>query len=450
MAKTAIIGAGIAGLSAAWYLSEKHPDDEITIFESDRKGGVIHTEVYENALLESGPGYVIADNPAFHELCSEIGISDLLLPAKDKKIFYRNQAYQQKVPSDFLSFENNFLSFLGSGFNSFFAMKKKVSLWGDTSLFDLLKATYGQSYTETLGSVYSRFAFRNEIENIDFSSNFPQLKSSMESQEILKSVLSDMKKKRPEYWKSIYSAEAMANFKPDFYSVKGGLSVFIDKLSESLKAKPNVQFEFEKIQGIKKEPHAHLNSKKRKFGPFDHVLFAMPVGDAATILKSADKPLADKLSDLKKHSVNVIYSAWAKKNIQTAGFAYYMPRKENLSVYGMEFIGNAFPEQSPEKMFIMRMILPGDLSMLSDDDIISLTETDLKKTFSLTDQPAWSKVYRQQNAHAKRDKGYKNWKKDVQELVENHKNITMIGSDFQGPGLANLLEQTKQLIADDF
>jgi len=450
MAKIGIIGAGIAGLTAAWHLSEKNPDDEITIFESDRKGGVVHTETYENALLESGPGFAIAENPALHELCQNLGISEMLIPAKDKKIFYRNQSYQQKVPSDFLSFENNFLSFLGSGFNSFFALKKKVSLWGDTSLFDMLKTTFGQTYAETLGSVYSRFAFRNEVENIDFSSNFPQLKSSMKSQETLKNVVSDMKKTRPEYWKSLYSPEAIAGFKPDFYSFKGGLSLLIEKLGEALKAKDNVHFEFEKIQGIKAEANMHLNSKKKKFGSFDRILFAMPATDAATIWKSTDKPLSQKLADLKKHSVNVIYSAWKKKDIQTSGFAYYMPRKENLSVYGMEFIGNAFPEQSPDDMFIMRMILPGELSMLSDEDIVSLTETDLKKTFSLTDKPTWSKVYRQQNAYANRDKSYKKWKDDVNDLLKNHQNITMIGSDFHGPGLTNLLEQTKQLIADEF
>ena len=37
--KVAIVGGGITGLSAAWELSRKHPDAEVSILESDRVGG---------------------------------------------------------------------------------------------------------------------------------------------------------------------------------------------------------------------------------------------------------------------------------------------------------------------------------------------------------------------------------------------------------------------------
>ena len=43
--KIAVVGSGISGLSAAYYLSKKH---KVDLFEKDKKFGV---EIYENYLF---------------------------------------------------------------------------------------------------------------------------------------------------------------------------------------------------------------------------------------------------------------------------------------------------------------------------------------------------------------------------------------------------------------
>ena len=49
----AIIGGGISGLSAAWYLKKLRPEARVTVFESgDKTGGVLQTVREGDFLIE--------------------------------------------------------------------------------------------------------------------------------------------------------------------------------------------------------------------------------------------------------------------------------------------------------------------------------------------------------------------------------------------------------------
>ena len=74
-----IIGAGIAGLSAAyraWKLAaERSLDVEITVLEAmARPGGVIETTERSGCVMELGPDSIITEKPWARALCEEIGL----------------------------------------------------------------------------------------------------------------------------------------------------------------------------------------------------------------------------------------------------------------------------------------------------------------------------------------------------------------------------------------
>ena len=77
----AIIGAGIAGLSAAHSLLERgHARGvpiRLAIFDAGtRAGGVIHTERIDGFLVEAGPDCFITDKPWALRLCERLGLAD--------------------------------------------------------------------------------------------------------------------------------------------------------------------------------------------------------------------------------------------------------------------------------------------------------------------------------------------------------------------------------------
>src|SRR5262249_61829758 len=87
MMRVAIVGGGIAGLSAAYYLEKNRREGlelEWTLFEkSDRLGGVIRTEYSEGYVLEGGPDSFLSIKPEATELCRELGLGSEIIRSND-------------------------------------------------------------------------------------------------------------------------------------------------------------------------------------------------------------------------------------------------------------------------------------------------------------------------------------------------------------------------------
>lgn len=78
MSRVIVVGAGIAGLVAAWDLSRAGAD--VTVLESERRpGGVIVTERRDGFLVEGGPDGFLASEPDLPALAAELGVADRLV-----------------------------------------------------------------------------------------------------------------------------------------------------------------------------------------------------------------------------------------------------------------------------------------------------------------------------------------------------------------------------------
>ena len=88
MKRVAIIGGGIAGLSAAYYLEKARQSgtglDWVLFEKSDRLGGVIATEQRDGFVLEAGPDSFLSIKPDAARLCTELGLGDQLISSNDQ------------------------------------------------------------------------------------------------------------------------------------------------------------------------------------------------------------------------------------------------------------------------------------------------------------------------------------------------------------------------------
>ena len=76
----AIIGAGITGLSAAYYLKKEHPDFDVTIIEAaNRTGGKIQTYRKDGFTIELGPESYLGRKKIMTE---PVSYTHLTLPTK--------------------------------------------------------------------------------------------------------------------------------------------------------------------------------------------------------------------------------------------------------------------------------------------------------------------------------------------------------------------------------
>ncbi len=78
------MGAGIAGLAAAWEIAQSGGQD-VTILESERRpGGAVVTEQVDGFLVEGGPDGFLAGEPELPDLARELGIADRVIAQRER------------------------------------------------------------------------------------------------------------------------------------------------------------------------------------------------------------------------------------------------------------------------------------------------------------------------------------------------------------------------------
>src|ERR1017187_8559120 len=87
MKRIAIIGGGIAGLTAAYEIARQARDGapiEAVLFEaSNRLGGLIETVREGGFTVECGPDGWVSAKPWARELATELGLADELISSSD-------------------------------------------------------------------------------------------------------------------------------------------------------------------------------------------------------------------------------------------------------------------------------------------------------------------------------------------------------------------------------
>ena len=83
MSRVVVVGAGIAGLAAAWELAQAGVD--VTVLESERRpGGVIVTQHHDGFLVEGGPDGFLAAEPELPALAAELGMADRVIAQRTR------------------------------------------------------------------------------------------------------------------------------------------------------------------------------------------------------------------------------------------------------------------------------------------------------------------------------------------------------------------------------
>ncbi|MGH9483385.1 MAG: protoporphyrinogen/coproporphyrinogen oxidase, partial [Terriglobales bacterium] len=93
-AAAVIVGAGIAGLSAAWELDRRGQGDTWVLEAESQPGGVVQTCAEAGFLMEAGPDSFLTAKPAAAELCAELGLTGErigTLPSPGAQIYHRGR-----------------------------------------------------------------------------------------------------------------------------------------------------------------------------------------------------------------------------------------------------------------------------------------------------------------------------------------------------------------------
>jgi oxygen-dependent protoporphyrinogen oxidase len=174
-----ILGAGISGLSAAWYLSRTAQAPDVVILEkSPRAGGWMHTDHTTGFHFEKGPRTFKVDRcSATMRLVSELGLTDKLLwsEARPHHRYLWLEEELHRFPTNPISF---LLSPLTKGF-----MRALLTEWrqpvkyGDETVWEFVLRRFNYDVARLFFDPMVVGIFGGDIRKISVRACFPKLKS---------------------------------------------------------------------------------------------------------------------------------------------------------------------------------------------------------------------------------------------------------------------------------
>lgn len=325
-----ILGAGISGLSLAWYLRKYMPDLGITILEKNEScGGVIRNFEQEGLIFDLGPKTFRTKK------CTELLslIEDLQM---QRELIYSSNSSKKR----YLYTKNKLHTLPSSPFgilSSPIGRKAALSILREPSI------EKGSQEDETIGSFFRR-RFGNyitdtiiepavvgvcagDMHKLSMKAYFPQIKQmEHEHGSILKGLFKTKKQKQ--------------KVQGHLFNLKGGLSTLITKLEKEFSKSIVHGAEVKKIEEV--EDHFKVLTNTHSYEA-DFVFSALPLQVIKKIKTPFDLEKDRFFHEFPSSSLVAVNFAFKRKVLPKEGFGYLVPSFEKEKILGVLFDSEIFP-----------------------------------------------------------------------------------------------------------
>jgi oxygen-dependent protoporphyrinogen oxidase len=253
MKRVAIIGGGIAGLSAAYELAKMQREGaavECRLFEANtRLGGIIETHHENGFTIECGPDAWVTEKPWARELAVELGLEQQLIASNDarrktyifqsKKLVAIPEGMRLMVPRDLEALHGSPL--FSDAAKQAYAREpeqaeelKRSSPKQDESVAEFVRRHFGDEIVETLAAPLLSGIFGGDIDLLSVHAVMPQfVEMEREFGSLILGLRARGEASNPTL--SAKNAERMGH--PGiFTSLKDGLQTLIDAMEATLPA----------------------------------------------------------------------------------------------------------------------------------------------------------------------------------------------------------------------
>jgi oxygen-dependent protoporphyrinogen oxidase len=443
----AIIGAGISGLSSAYYILKKDPAAKIIFIEkADYVGGKIKSEFHQNFLVEAAPDCFLTRKKGAVELCEELGIlKDLIgrIPQNNKTyVKSGNRLYPLPagitglVPTDFSAIEA--CEFISEEGRERFRQEPSIPvLKTDTeeSIAQFMSRRFGQEIYEKLIEPLMAGIYGGDGSQLSLHATFPKLRE-MEIQ--YGSVINGLNKNSPPENSPL----------PPFASFPNGMSTLVEALQEKLKA-VEILLNHTVLEVEKTDSYYIINAVSKTSEPkmvaANNIIFACEAHASAKILKKLSPILSTLHEKIPYGSSLLVNFAFNKSDIDhlPESYGYVIPRIENSRILACTFTSQKWPNRAKAHQVLIRVYMnrynAPDVLSLSDDQIIELALEELSSTIGLKSKPIFTKIFRWAQSMPQYVIGHQAWLSEIQKEAAKYRGLKFVGAAYQGVGIPDCI-----------
>ena len=447
--RVVIVGGGIAGLSAAYYLGrESHGTVECTVVEaSGRLGGKVETVHADGFTIDAGPDSFIARKPDAIELVREIGLGGQLVPARQGgHVYLVNRGRLVPLPAG--------MSLIVPLAVGPFLRSPLFTPWGkvralaeplipprrnesDESIASFTRRRFGYELVDRVAEPLMAGIHLGDPDALSIST-FPHL---VELERQHGSLIRGMRRNRrtdggPKRTTGIV-----------MYSLREGLGSLVTALEAAVRRSAVVRTATRATR-VERTRNGYRVTRQTADGIVDTleancVILAVPAAAAARLLAKTERETSDLLDSLPSHSsatVSLAFGADAEIP-ELDGTGFLVPAGEHRTIRGCTLTTNKYPGRSPPGAFLMRAFIGGKdadpLLERPDEELTGLVLDDLRDIMGLRSRPRFSLIFRFRRATPQYEVRHADRVAQLNALCGH--GLHLIGSSYTGTGIPDCI-----------
>ncbi|MDQ0338408.1 oxygen-dependent protoporphyrinogen oxidase [Caldalkalibacillus uzonensis] len=457
--KVVIIGGGISGLSAAYYvqnIAEKAGlPIELSLLEKDgRLGGKIDTLHRDDFIIERGPDSFLARKWPVIELSQELGLNKYWVatgPQAKQTFVVHHKKMHPLPPGLMLGIPTQWTPFLKTGLISplgkaraaldLILPKRKET--GDESLGHFLERRLGREVVGQMAEPLLSGIYAGDAYDLSIQATFPQFQQlEQKYTSLIKGMM--ISKQRMQQTSRL---PAMAQ-KSMFLSFQGGLSTLVKALASGLKrAQLRTQTA---VKGLhKNESGYRLQLNDGQTLEADALILATPAFVTAQLLEEPE--LRQLLAPIRYVSVANVVLTFNQEdiNVPLEGSGFVVPKKEGYTMTACTWTSSKWPHTAPEGKVLMRVYVgragQEDIVKQDDEHILSIVQQELRELTGLNAQPLFYEVNRWFQSMPQYQVGHvERLEQLTYKLNMSHPGLFLCGAGYRGVGIPDCIGQAKQ------
>ena len=442
MRRAIVVGGGISGLSAAYYLS-KHGIAATLIEKQERLGGVICTDTVEGCVLESGPDSFIAIKPWALELIGELGLSGEVIGSNDhlRVTYLLRHGRLVPLPDGLMLMVPTKLGPMISTRLLGWPTKIRMGLemlrrpprgpLPDRSVADFIRDHYGQESVDYLAEPLLAGVYGGDPEALSVTSVLPRFV--------------EIEAKYGSLSRGVLAGMRQAHGKPTgpntlFRTLKRGLGSLVEATVAATGASmTRIRAAVETIEPI---PGGYRVRADGEWLEAEHVILAAQAYQAAAVVEGLDPELARDLEAIPYNSSTTVSLGYRKAGFPHPlnGFGFLVPKRERGRMMACTWVGTKFSHRVPDDYVLLRCFLGGDASIRdSDDNIVAAVCQEIDHIMGVGVEPVFARVARWPRSMAQYSVGHEARVERIEARVARFAGLHLAGNGYHGIGVPDCI-----------
>ncbi len=451
MKKIAIIGGGITGLSAAFYLQEyaRGAVDYTLIERAPELGGKITSARENGFIVEGGPDSFLSQKTAIMDLCRTLGLSDQLIGSNSsgRSTYVWSREHLHPMPEGMmLMAPTMILPFLRSRLISWpgkFRMGMELFIPGhaqndDESLASFVRRRLGAEALEKIAAPLMAGIHAADPEKLSLQSTFPMfLEMEKKHGSLLRGM---MLKKRAQAQHGSSHQRA-----PMFMSLRGGLQQLTDAILAQLP--PRALRLNCRALSVKQDGNQYrIALSDGSWIMADDIVFAAPAYVTADLVQDINPVLASKLRAIRYVSTATVSLGFKRSEITHPlnGFGFVVPHSEKRKITACSWSSTKFSHRAPDDCVLVRVFVGGaraeGLAEQDEQALVQLAREELQAIMGITATPVLAKAYRWHKANPQYELGHRTRITEIEKIAAWHPGLHLAGAGYHGAGIPDCVQ----------